>query len=1204
MAIKKEQGSKNSNDFPARIRQLRVKYGLTQIRLAELMGVSFATVNRWENGQSKPSRLAWQKILQIERFGLDSINGSLPSLPIIKEEPSPYEIKPASSAVPDFTTDPEIVQLVTEGYRLTYGHLFNPAFATEISRIEPLPHQRIAVYERMLPQSRLRFLLADDAGAGKTIMSGLYIREMLSRRLIRRVLIVPPAGLIGNWESEMRKLFNLPFRIVKGSDAKLGNPFKESGSDLLIVSIDTLSADRMFVRFQEPGVEPYDLVIFDEAHKLSARRDPDGTFRATDRYRLAESLAGIRNENKRWQLDWSARHILLLTATPHMGKDFPYYCLWRLLEPEVLSTPDAFSSFPENSRNQHFIRRAKEEMIRYDGTRIYPERISDTFSYELSQGEISEQTLYNATTRYISSYYNKARLLNRSAAYFAMSIFQRRLASSTYALIRSFERRIEKLGRIIEDIQSGIITTEKLAAQQKRLDDFEDILFSKTADEEALEEGQEEHEVVEDQVLGGTIASNLADLEAERLQVQELLTQARKVYETGEESKFEKLREILRDPKFQNEKLIIFTEHRDTLTFLARRLESLGYTGQIAQIHGGIDYKEREDQVIFFKKANEEGGAKYLVATDAAGEGINLQFCWLMINYDIPWNPARLEQRMGRIHRYGQKHDPVVIINLVAGKTREGRVLKILLEKLEKIRKEVRSDKVFDVIGRVFEEISIKDYMEKALTDEGAEQAEKELEGRLTPEQIKAIQERERIIYGQGGDIKKELPRLSGNLEKEVYCRLLPGYVRAFIQKAAPLMDIGIEGNLDDIFVFKALKPNALDALWPVMETYPEEKQNHFTVYRNKSGEDTIFLHPGEVVFDAICRRISECFGDMGLKGGVSIDPSAQSPYFFHLALVKVERKADPSFDPLKSSETLEYRLVGLRQEPGKTTEQCPVEYLLLLKGEQGLPPSAIRFLAKTQEAIDQGKIFAFEKIAAVIAQDHRQARLDTLPEREDFVRRGYDFQEAELAARRVELTEKARAGEIWAKQELSRIKEHQRLLSQQREFAIRVLHRELELIEPGSVEFLAHALVVPSSRPEDRMHQDRAIEEIAMKFSTTFEEAEGSTVRNVSTPSLARQAGLLDWPGFDLLSVRKNEEERAIEVKGRAGVGDIEVSENEWAKACNLRERYWLYVIYNCASSYPKLLRIQDPFLKLIIRAKGGVVIDKESIQQVAEER
>ena len=251
----------------------------------------------------------------------------------------------------DFSADPEAVSAVAEAHRLASGHLFNPAFATETSLIDPLPHQRIAVYQRMLQQSPLRFLLADDAGAGKNIMTGLYVREMLSRRLLRRVLVVPPAGLVGNWEREMRTLFRLPFRIVGGAEARAGNPFLGPESDLVIVSVDTLAGERMFGHLKDQQTDPYDLVVFDEAHKLSADRQPDFRVRKTGRYRLAEALAGAESDDKdRWELPWSAQHLLLLTATPHMGKDHPYYYLWRLLLPDALSTFDAFEEFPPDSR--------------------------------------------------------------------------------------------------------------------------------------------------------------------------------------------------------------------------------------------------------------------------------------------------------------------------------------------------------------------------------------------------------------------------------------------------------------------------------------------------------------------------------------------------------------------------------------------------------------------------------------------------------------------------------------------------------------------------------------------------------------------------------------------------------------------------------------------------------------------------------------
>src|SRR6266702_2053311 len=429
------------SDFSKRIKLLRHRHGLSQQQLADLIDVSVPLLKQWENGQAHPSIRYWQRIVLAESAGIQALREDGYGSRLVRESSAAYTLDPEATLPIDFSANPEVVRTVVEGERLTYGHLFNPAFATEISLIDPLPHQRIAVYEHMLKQTRLRFLLADDAGAGKTIMAGLYIREMLARRLLHRVLIVPPAGLVGNWEREMRTLFSLPFRVVAGSEARAGNPFVGLESNLLIISVDTLSGERMFSRLQEPTVEPYDLVIFDEAHKLSADREPDFSVRKTDRYLLAEALAGMANDDPRWQLGWSCRHLLLLTATPHMGKDFPYYCLWRLLEPEVLSTVDAFHDYPADARRRHFIRRTKEELVYFDGKPIYPPRYSNTLRYDLNMGDVSEQSLYDETTSYIQTYYNRAEVLNRSAARLAMSVFQRRLASSTYALLRSFERR-------------------------------------------------------------------------------------------------------------------------------------------------------------------------------------------------------------------------------------------------------------------------------------------------------------------------------------------------------------------------------------------------------------------------------------------------------------------------------------------------------------------------------------------------------------------------------------------------------------------------------------------------------------------------------------------------------------------------------------------------------------------------------------------
>jgi len=1176
-------------DYSARIKQLRERLGLTQVELASRLGVAFATVNRWENGQTAPSPLSWQQVQRIDDAEEEADRGPVVDTPI--------------TPLLDFTGSAQAVQALAEGERLSFGHLFNPAFATEISQIDPLPHQRIAVYEHMLSQFPLRFLLADDAGAGKTIMTGLYLREMKARRLLKRVLIVPPAGLIGNWQRELQTLFDMEFRIVTGADARSDNPFIGDGSDFLIVSVDTLAGARMFARLREEGVLPYDLVVFDEAHKLSVDRGTDLRVRKTERYKLAESIAGVTGVDDAWRLPWAAQHLLLLTATPHQGKDYPYYGLWRLLAPEVLSTPEAFDQYPAERKANHFIRRTKEEMVHLSGAPLYPKRISDTLGYELTQGDVSEQKLYDETTEYMRHVYNRAKVLNRSAARLAMSVLQRRLASSTYALLRSFERRIAKLDDLIRQLQEGKLTEEQLVVLQRRLAEEDDLLDTTTADEEDTRNGREAHEISEERLLAGVVAASLADLVVEREQVVELRDLAQKVDDKGEESKFDKLREVLTQERFAGEKFIIFTEHRDTLDYLIRRLGGMGYTGQIAQIHGGMDYVARQDEVERFRRPSNEGGARFMICTDAAAEGINLQFCWIMINFDVPWNPARLEQRMGRIHRYGQKHDPVNIVNLVAPSTREGLVIETLLKKLEAIRVSLGSDKVFDSIGRLFEGLSIKDYMERAVVGDKAAVAS-ELAGRLTDEQVAALESRDRMLYGDGGDVKRQLPRLREDLEREAYCRLLPGYVRQFIENAAPLVRLDIDGDMDTEFSFVPREPGAGAAVFHSLDAYPPKRQRQLTVVRPKQGDEAIWVHPGEPLFERFRATVSDELGDEALRGAVFVDPTADRPYLFHLALTNVVRQADPELPELANEEPLECRLVGVKQYEGAEVDLCPVEHLLLLKSGQGIPGSAAQRLAVSAGRLkEQAEAFVTERVARGMASERRTQLLDSLPERERFTRRGFDYQEAELATARVKLSEKARSGNSAAAKALKDIKDQQRSLAERRRLSLASLRREPELIAPGHVTFLAHALIVPSTDPEDRKRHDAEVERVAMELARVFEEAAGATVKDVSTPPLARAAGLTDNPGFDLLAIYKNGERRAIEVKGRARTGDVEVSSNEWARAANLREGYWLYAVYDCATPAPRLVRVRDPFGTLLARAKGSVLISAAQVQEAGHD-
>ncbi len=1165
----KNSSSRSASEISEYIKALRKKCSLSQEALAEKLGVSFASINRWENDQTKPNALALEKLHKLEA-ALSAKENPSAAAPDVNSE----------NVQTDFAARPDAVKAIIEAERLAFAHTVNPAFATEVSSIDPLPHQRIAVYDVMLKQPRLRFLLADDAGAGKTIMAGLVIREMLARQRIRRVLIVPPAGLIGNWQRELKDLFQMDATIAVGQDMGKGNPFCGEGSDLMIVSIDTLRGDKGRALLGAPDTKPYDLVIFDEAHKLSC--DQGGDFRVTksDRYRLAEMLAGAsEGASAAWRLPWKAEHLLLLTATPHMGKDYPYFGLWRLLDPQCFSTWQAFEGIPSEVRAGHFLRRTKEEMVHLDGTPLYPMRVSDTLGFSLTSGADSEQELYDATTDYLLYIYNKAQILNRSAARLALSVFQRRLSSSTYALMRSFERRLEKLDDLVQRLEDGKLTEKQLAVWQTRA--VHDVFEEKTADDEAFDpSGQEENEKAEDEALGNVVAVSLAELMAEREHVKMLLGLAKRVLAKGTESKFERLREVIEDARFSGEKILIFTEHRDTLEYLNNRLSALGFAGRLAHIHGGMDYRERQEAIQHFKMPAREHGAQYMLCTDAAAEGVNLQFCWIMINYDIPWNPARLEQRMGRIHRYGQKHEPVFLLNLVASTTREGKVLKTLLDKLERIRKQLSSDKVFDSIGRVFSEVSIKAYMERALRAAETNTLDSltdELDGQITAEQVSAALAKEQKIFGQGGDVASKLPNLREDLYNEDYRRLLPGFVEGFTRIAAPLIGVRLESDVTGEFTLDAGRSPHAAAIWTALDGRMGDRPKTLSFSRPAS-DDVLWLHPSEPIFDAIRNAVRSTCGVEALRGGIFIDSGADKPYLVHVAKYGILHG---------DSDEPTWHLAAVRQENAVLTP-CPLEHFLCIRSREAeeLSDEAQRLALAIAANKESARGFLLEECRKQALREANAIR-EEIPQREEYLRKGFEFQNIELATRRVALKRKERDGEN-VKRELDAVIEHIHHLDEIRDAALTQLHEEPDKVLPGSVNFIAHALVLPE--PEDS--GDRAwridnIEDLAMKAVRAYESDFGD-VRPVHTPELARAQGLQDYPGFDVLSLRRGadgkRERRCIEVKGTRRSEFVAMEENEWDRAMNLRTEYWLYVVAECASPAPRLIRIQDPAKKLLI--------------------
>jgi len=1080
----------------------------------------------------------------------------------IKELQSRFEL--ASDA---FRADANLVRLVAEAHRLQHAYLFNPIFATETSLIDPLPHQFIAVYEHLLKHYPLRFLLADDAGAGKTIMTGLYIQELLLRQQVKRILIVPPAGLIGNWERELRVCFRLQFHILSSADAANVNPFANPENRLAIISLDTLRQERMQDCLFE--AQPYDLVVFDEAHKLSARYEPDGTIDKSKRYELAERIAAQQ------------KNLLLLTATPHMGKDDAYYFLWRLLLPEHLAAQKAFERLPDKEKSKHLLRRMKEEMVTFDGKPIYPQRRSQTIAYPLKQGEVSEQSLYDAVTAYCEQYFDLAGQYNRSAAKIAMMVLQRRLASSTYAMLQSLIRRAEKLQTTLHHLQDGRLSAEQLENEQAKLKDV-DIREEKTGDEEESVDGKEEAEQVDEDLERATAARSIVELAAEVDHIENLVELARKVYNLKSESKFEKLWEAL--TAYPDKKVLIFTEHRDTMIFIIERLEALGFTGKVAQIHGGMRYSAREEQVEFFRDPN---GAQYLVATDAAGEGINLQFCWLMVNYDIPWNPARLEQRMGRIHRYKQTHT-VVLLNLVAEDTREGRVLKVLLEKMQRMREELDDDKVFDVIGQQFSQISLKELITRAITEDQVDASIQSINTQFTLENIqKQLEGQQRSV------VNSEVKRLLGNVQEQresaETLRMLPAYVRSFFEDAAPLLGYQINGDIEAIFKLSDCPASVQNAI----DGHPPQLRERLTFSREialpagSEKPEAIFLHPGEPIFDAIRSRFLERFNTEGERGAVYFDPQTDEPYLFYLARIPIIRQTNDK------PEVLDEMLVGIKRFADGRCEKTPAHLLLTLMprtAQHSMPANLSAEWINRADETQPVKNFVCENIGSPKLSHICDMLHLELEGKKRQIQVSSNLRKAELLEQRRDLREAVAKSVPAARTKLNNCENELNALPTKREQAVASLIEEIKNTQLGPVTVYTRAFVTEPPTEEIPTKTLRDTEAIAIKIAMEYEHERGAEVKDVSNPSLKK--------GFDLHSRHPNGEVRYIEVKGRTGITSVELTANEWRQAANHGDRYWLYVIYHCDTE-PQLHRCQNPFAKLITKTKQSIVINATDIQR-----
>ncbi len=617
--------------------------------------------------------------------------GLLANQLLYREDEARLEVQDANLPW-SFDADGDTVRLASEAYRINLAHIFDPYLAVHTSSIEPLPHQISAVYQEMLPRLPLRYILADDPGAGKTIMTGLLLKELIIRGDLKRCLIVSPGSLSEQWQDELYSKFHLKFEILTNDRfeaAVSGNVFEEV--NLCIVRLDKLARNEALQ--EKLKVTEWDLIVVDEAHKMSATVW-GGEVKYTKRFLLGRLLSDI------------TRHFLLLTATPHNGKDEDFQLFMSLIDPERFAGAQRTSNQAIDVSDV-MRRLVKEDLLKFDGTPLFPERRAYTVNYDLSP---KESVLYHEVTSYVQEEFNRADQLSnerKNTVGFALTILQRRLASSPEAIYQSLHRRRERLENRLNEEKLGK-RAEEYRSSINYDADYDD-------DDYSSEEIEREEENVADQA---SAARTIQELEAEIRTLKRLERIANEVRLSGEDRKWDELSKLLQDNECmftadgQREKLIIFTEHKDTLRYLTDKIRTLfGSDDSVVTIHGGMLRDERRKVEEMFRQ---DKNVRILIATDAAGEGINLQRAHLMINYDLPWNPNRLEQRFGRIHRIGQT-EVCHLWNLVSQETREGMVFQCLFNKLEEERAAL-GGKVFDILGDMtFENKPLRELLIEAI---------------------------------------------------------------------------------------------------------------------------------------------------------------------------------------------------------------------------------------------------------------------------------------------------------------------------------------------------------------------------------------------------------------------------------------------------------------------------------------------------------
>jgi superfamily II DNA or RNA helicase len=1016
----------------------------------------------------------------------------------------------------DFSASGIEAFLSIEAERYRFASLFDPLLAMNTSKIDPLPFQIEAVYGYILKLPRIRFLIADDPGAGKTVMAGLIIKELKLRGVVNRILIVVPGHLKDQWRRELKEKFQEPFTVIDRGllDAHYAeNVWRRENQ--VITSIDFAKGAEILPGL---GSVDWDLVIVDEAHKMAAYRYGNKLSR-TERYKLGEVISG------------NSDHLLFLTATPHKGDPENFRLFLDLLVRGFFATQKLIDESLENKDNPLFIRRLKEDLKDFEGRPIFTNRYPKTIKFRLSD---KEQVLYNELSKYVISQYNIALQSDkRRNVAFALLILQRRMASSTYALLRSLERRKERL----EDLLTGEELVREIPFPAIDLEEFDDY------EEEKRWEQEKTWETL-------SIAENRAELEKEIRTLEDLIEKAREILREECEIKLTELKKVMES--LGDKKILIFTESRDTLEYLVKKIRLWGYSANF--IHGGMRLEDRVEAEKVFQHETQ-----VMVATEAAGEGINLQFCHLMINYDIPWNPNRLEQRMGRIHRYGQQKD-VYVFNLVADSTREGIVLAKLFDKLEEIRNAVGSDKVFDVIGDTFYGKNLYQLILEAVASaRSIDEIIKELDINVDEKYIKEVKE----ALGESLATRHiDYTRIKEMAEKAKEYRLIPEYVEEFFKRAFPRAGGKFRIREDGFMVLDSIpfdirkiveEIDFKNRYGSILRHYPKVTFDKEIAFKNPDAEFISFGHP---LFEALLEWVKTIYFTKLQRGAVFKDPSGSydGVLWFFEGEVK-DGKGDVAGK----------RLMAIYDDGKELSEVNPAILWDFVPSEDNEPMR----VEITKEKAQGYAINAVENYKLEIMEERqRQAEI-----KRKYGVRSLEFLIGELDAELAVLYERQAEGE---KVELViRNKEERK---KQYEEALKTLQKEIEQEASLTIsmpKYLGAVLVKPLAAARV---SGKEMQEIGRELVKQYERRQGREPTDVP-----------DGHGYDLIS-RGNDEVRYIEIKGFLREDDADLTPNEWFKARRFKEQYWLYVVAHAATS-PILYIIKNPADNLKIEEKMEVV-------------